>query len=144
VTSSSDEKLERAKALGAELALNYATMPDWQKQLRTAGPIDLVVDSSGGETLAKALDAVRPGGRIVVYGGTTGTATIKLFPLFWKHVTVLGTSMGSPQDFKAMLELFDRGLVPVIDRVVPMSDAVAAAQRLAQSNQFGKIVLRIE
>jgi NADPH:quinone reductase-like Zn-dependent oxidoreductase len=144
VTSSSDEKLERAKALGAELALNYATMPDWQKQLRTAGPIDLVVDSSGGETLAKALDAVRPGGRIVVYGGTTGTATIKLFPLFWKHVTVLGTSMGSPQDFKAMLEFFDRGLVPVIDRVVPMSDAVAAAQRLAQSNQFGKIVLRIE
>jgi zinc-binding alcohol dehydrogenase/oxidoreductase len=144
VSSGSDEKLERARALGADLAINYRTTPDWEKRLRMAESIDLVVDSSGGATLGKALDAVRPGGRIAVYGGTTGDATIKMFPLFWKHLTIAGTSMGSPQDFKAMLELFDAGLKPVIDRVFPMAEAVAAAQRIAQAKQFGKIVLRVD
>jgi zinc-binding alcohol dehydrogenase/oxidoreductase len=143
VTSSSDEKLERARALGADLAINYATNPDWAKLLRSTGPVDLVVDSSGGETLRKALDVVRPGGRIVLYGGTNGDATIKLFPLFWKHVTVLGTSMGSPQDFAAMLALFEAGLRPAIDRVFELSDAVEATRHLAAKNQFGKICLRV-
>jgi zinc-binding alcohol dehydrogenase/oxidoreductase len=144
VTSSSDAKLACAKALGADVALNYAATPDWHKALRAAGPIDLVVDSTGGETLGKALEAVRPGGRIAVYGRTTGDATLKLFSLFWKHVTILGTSMGSPWDFRAMLELFEQGLRPVVDRVYPMAEAAAAAQRLAAAEQFGKIVLRID
>jgi NADPH:quinone reductase-like Zn-dependent oxidoreductase len=145
VTSGSDEKLERAKALGADLGFNYTTAPDWHKRARAAAPIDLVVDSSGGETLAKAIDAVVPGGRIVVYGGTRGDATIKMFPLFWKHVSILGTSMGSPQDFAAMLALFESAeLKPAIDRVYPMSEAVAAAEAMASSAQFGKIVLDID
>jgi NADPH:quinone reductase-like Zn-dependent oxidoreductase len=144
VTSSSDEKLERAKALGADLAINYKTTPEWARIVRAAGPIDLVVDSSGGETLRKALDVVRPGGRIAIYGGTNGDATIKLFPLFWKHVTIFGTSMGSPQDFGAMLELFHKGLRPVVDRVFSLQDAAAAMQHLASADQFGKVVLRID
>ena len=145
VTSSSDAKLERAKALGADGTFNYKTMPDWHKQLRSLGPIDLVVDSSGGETLAKALDAVRPGGRIAIYGGTSGDARIKLFPLFWKHLTIVGTSMGSPQDFEAMLALVREGEIhPAIDRVFPLDEAVAAAERMAAAEQFGKVVLRVE
>ncbi|HEX3672104.1 MAG TPA: zinc-binding dehydrogenase [Candidatus Cybelea sp.] len=143
VTSSSEEKLERARALGADLAINYAATPEWHKLLRSTGPVDLVVDSSGGETLAKALDAVRPGGRIVIYGGTNGDATIKPFPLFWKHVTILGTSMGSPQDFAAMLELFEEGLRPAIDRVFTLDDGVAAFERLAVAGQFGKIIVSV-
>lgn len=142
-TSGSEEKLARARALGADVTLSYA-LPDWHKQARAAGPIDLVVDSSGGDTLAKALDAVVPGGRIVVYGATNGEATIKEFPLFWKHVSILGTSMGSPQDFAAMLARFDGSLKPAIDRVYPLADAAAAAQRMASSHQFGKIVLRVD
>ncbi|MBV8499899.1 MAG: zinc-binding dehydrogenase, partial [Candidatus Eremiobacteraeota bacterium] len=106
--------------------------------------IDLVVDSSGGDTLRKALDVIRPGGRIVVYGGTTGEATIRLFPLFWKHVSVLGTSMGSQEDFARMLEFFDDGLRPVVDRVFPLDDAVGAFEHLASANQFGKVVLGVE
>ncbi len=144
VTSSSDEKLRRATELGADVTINYATTSDWQKAARAAGPIDLVVDSSGGETFARALEAIRPGGRIVFYGGTTGDATIKMFPLFWKHVSVLGTSMGSPQDFAGMLALFDAGLRPAIDRVLPIDDARAAFERLAESSQFGKVVLRVD
>jgi zinc-binding alcohol dehydrogenase/oxidoreductase len=143
VTSGSDQKLERAKELGADLAFNYRTTPEWPKLLRSTGPIDLVVDSSGGETLRKALEVVRPGGRIVIYGGTNGDATIKLFPLFWKHLTIFGTSMGSPQDFASMLALFSGGLRPVVDRVFPLSEVVAAAQRLATSHQFGKVVLQL-
>ena len=107
------------------------------------GPFDLVVDSSGGDTLRAAIDLVRPGGRIVIYGGTRAEATIKLFPLFWKHVTVMGTSMGSPQDFAAMLGLFENGLRPVVDRVFALDEVVAAAQRLDEARQFGKVVLQI-
>ncbi|MBV9332673.1 MAG: zinc-binding dehydrogenase [Candidatus Eremiobacteraeota bacterium] len=143
VTSSSDEKLERARALGADLAINYADNPDWPRLLRSTGPVDLVVDSSGGDTLRNALDVVRPGGRIVVYGGTRGEATVKLFPLFWKHVSILGTSMGSPQDFAAMLRLFEDGLRPAIDRVYALDGGVAAFERLAAAHQFGKVVLTI-
>jgi zinc-binding alcohol dehydrogenase/oxidoreductase len=144
VTSSSDEKLERATALGADLAINYVTTPDWSKLLRSTAPADLIVDSSGGDTLRKALDVIRPGGRIVIYGGSNGDANIKMFPLFWKHVTILGTSMGSPQDFAAMLALFEAGLRPVIDRVFALSDAVQAVQHLGSGHQFGKICLRVE
>lgn len=145
VTSGSDEKLARAKELGADEVLNYRTTPDWHKELRAMGPIDLVVDSSGGDTLAKALDAVRPGGRIAIYGGTNGEAKIKMFPLFWKHVTIAGTSMGSPQDFRSMLRLFaDGALRPAIDRTFAMNDAGKAAERMASSSQFGKIVLDVD
>jgi zinc-binding alcohol dehydrogenase/oxidoreductase len=144
VTSSSEEKLQRARELGADLGINYATSPQWAKELRASGPFDLVVDSSGGDTLRAALDLVRPGGRIVVYGGTHGEATIKLFPLFWKHVTIMGTSMGGPSDFKKMLQLFDMGLHPVVDRVFALDEVVEAAERLDAGRQLGKIVLRID
>jgi zinc-binding alcohol dehydrogenase/oxidoreductase len=143
VTSGSDEKLERAKALGADVAINYRTTPDWHKQLKR-GEVDLVVDSSGGETLNKALGVVRPGGRVVIYGGTHGEATIRLFPVFWNHLDIRGTSMGSPMDFAAMLKLVaEKKIKPVVDHTYQMSDVVSAAERLAGSGQFGKVVLRI-
>jgi NADPH:quinone reductase-like Zn-dependent oxidoreductase len=142
VTSGSKEKLERARELGADVTIDYVENPDWNKQLKR-GEVDLVVDSSGGDTLALAIGVVRTGGRVVVYGGTRLEATIRLFPIFWNHLDIRGTSMGSPRDFAAMLEMFARGLRPAIDRVYPMDDAVAAAERMASSAQFGKIVLAI-
>ncbi|HXO18262.1 MAG TPA: zinc-binding dehydrogenase [Candidatus Dormibacteraeota bacterium] len=144
VTSSSDDKLRMAAALGADVTINYSSTPGWPRTLRADETIDLVVDSSGGETLRNAIDVVRPGGRIVVYGGTNGDATIKMFPLFWKHVSILGTSMGSPQDFAAMLRLFDGRLRPAVDRVFPLEEAGIAFRRLAESSQFGKVVVRVD
>ncbi|MGZ6160392.1 MAG: zinc-binding dehydrogenase [Vulcanimicrobiaceae bacterium] len=146
VTSGSDAKLERAKALGADVAINYRTTPDWHKAARqAAGSIDVVVDSAGGETFAKALTVIRPGGRAVTYGGTTGDATIKLFPVFWNHLSIYGTSMGSPSDFRGMLALFNEpSLRPIVDEVFPMHDVVDAAKRMHDAGQFGKIVLNIE
>lgn len=143
VTSGSDEKLQRARELGADETINYHATPDWHKAVKKMGAVDLVVDSSGGDTLAKAIGVVRPGGRVVVYGGTRGESTIRLFPLFWNHIDIRGTSMGSPADFLAMLALFDSGVRPAVDRVFAFDDVVEAAQRMASSEQFGKIVLRI-
>jgi zinc-binding alcohol dehydrogenase/oxidoreductase len=143
VTSGSEEKLERARALGADVTINYAENPDWHKALQR-GEVDLVVDSSGGDTLNKALSVVRPGGRVVLYGGTRLEATVRLFPIFWNHVDIRGTSMGSPQDFRGMLDFVnEHEIYPAIDCIYPMDDAVAAAERIARSDQFGKVVLTI-
>lgn len=144
VTSGSDEKLERARALGADVTLNYRTDPDWHKAARKAGSIDLAIDSAGGETFAKITTIVRWGGRIVTYGGTTGDAKIRMFPIFWDQLDIRGTSMGSPADFRAMLDFVSKHAIkPVIDRVYDMEDVIAAAKRMDDGEQFGKIVLRI-
>jgi NADPH:quinone reductase-like Zn-dependent oxidoreductase len=146
VTSGSDEKLERAKSFGADVAINYKTDPDWHKTARKAaggvGPT-LVVDSTGGDTLTKSLDIVAPGGRVVIYGGTRGDAKVRPFSIFWKHIDVLGTSMGSPSDFRAMLALFETGLKPAVDQTFAMDDVAVAAQRVLDGDQFGKVVLAI-
>jgi NADPH:quinone reductase-like Zn-dependent oxidoreductase len=146
VTSSNDAKLERARALGADVCINYATSENWSKEVRaqSGGGPTLVIDSVGGETFAKSLDIARPGARVVTYGGTTGDAKVRMFSIFWKQLDILGTSMGSPSDFRAMLELVaSTELVPAIDEVVPLGDVAAAAARVAAGQQFGKVVLRV-
>jgi NADPH:quinone reductase-like Zn-dependent oxidoreductase len=147
VTSGSDAKLERAKALGADVAINYKTDTDWHKTARKAaggtGPT-LAVDSTGGDTLTKVIDIAGAGGRVVIYGGTQGDAKVRPFSIFWKHLDILGTSMGSPSDFAGMLALFAGGLKPAVDRVFPMAEAAAAARHLLDGDQFGKVVLAID
>jgi zinc-binding alcohol dehydrogenase/oxidoreductase len=142
VTSGSEEKLERARALGADATIDYSD-PDWHKKIKR-GEVDLVVDSSGGDTLNKALGLLRPGGRAVLYGGTRLESTIRIFPIFWNHLDIRGTSMGSPADFRAMLDLLSTHQIrPAMDRVYAMDEAVAAAERMASAAQFGKIVMTI-
>ena len=111
VTSGSDEKLARARELGADGGFNYKTA-DWVKQVREAtegqGP-DLIIDGTGGETFDKALDAVRPGGRVVTYGATTGQVPeLTVRRIFWKQLNVLGSTMGAPDDFRSILALVTR------------------------------------
>jgi NADPH:quinone reductase-like Zn-dependent oxidoreductase len=146
VTSSSEAKLERARALGADVAINYATSESWSKDVRvqSGGGPTLVIDSVGGDTFAKALDIARPGARVVTYGGTTGDAKIRMFSVFWKQLDIMGTSMGSPEDFRALLDHVAHGtLEPAIDEVVDLADVPAAAQRVLDGKQFGKVVVRI-
>src|SRR5437660_3501077 len=144
VTSSSEEKLARAKAMGADVAINYKTSEKWDKE---AGAVDggpsLVVDSAGGDTLAKAINVTRYGGRVVIYGGTTGNTTIRPYSVFWRQLDVMGSSMGSPRDFAEMLALFDGSIKPAIDHVYPMDDVVAAAESVDKGAQFGKVLLAI-
>ncbi len=147
VTSGSDDKLERAQALGVTRGFNYKTT-DWVAAAREAtdghGP-DLIIDGTGGAPFGQAIDAVRPGGRVVTYGATLGpTPELLARRIFWKQLDVLGTTMGSPDDFHGMLSLFNSGdLHPVIDRVYPLDETEVALRRMEGADQFGKIVLRI-
>jgi NADPH:quinone reductase-like Zn-dependent oxidoreductase len=144
VTSSSRAKLERAKGLGADLAIDY-TSEDWEKIVleQTGGGADVIIDSVGKETWGKALRALRPGGRLVTFGATTGRETsVDIRQVFWNQISILGTTMGSPREFAAMLQLYEAGrLKPVVDSVFPLRDAPAAHRRMDEGQQFGKIVL---
>jgi zinc-binding alcohol dehydrogenase/oxidoreductase len=147
VVSGSDEKLARAAALGADAGFNYHHA-DWVKSVRAAsdgkGP-DVVIDSVGGDNFNQVLDAVRPGGRVVVYGSTLGPVpNMVLRRVFWKQLDVRGSTMGSPAEFAAMLALFGEGkLRPAVDRVFPLAEAGVAQAHMEDAAQFGKIVLDI-
>ncbi len=145
VTSGNEEKIERAKELGADGGANYK-MQDWGQMVVGMtdgdGP-DVVIDSVGGDTLAKCVDIIKPGGRIALYGATTGLPkTVDLRRIFWKQLDICGSTMGTQEEFAAMLKLYEDGdLKPVVDKVFPLADTAASHERMEQSGQFGKIVL---
>ncbi|MCI0419716.1 MAG: zinc-binding dehydrogenase [Acidobacteria bacterium] len=148
VTSGSDVKLDHARQIGAAGGANYRTQ-DWGKEILVLCEnrgLQAVIDSAGGETFEKALELVSPGGRVVTYGATTGPAKqIEIRRIFWKQLNVLGTTMGTAQEFEAALKFYDeKQLRPVIDQVFPLSEAAAAHRRMEEGGQFGKIVLKIE
>lgn len=145
VTSGSDRKIDRARSLGAEGGVNYRTQ-DWVKELRQMtggqGP-DVVVDSAGGEVFDNVLDLVRPGGRVVLFGATLGPAKeVMVRRIFWKQLTVLGSTMGTPEEFRKAVELYSSGgLQPVVDTVFPLAEVQEAHKRMEAGEQFGRIVL---
>jgi NADPH:quinone reductase-like Zn-dependent oxidoreductase len=145
VTSSSDEKLARASRLGADLAINHAT-GDVVAAVKeaTAGGADVIVDDVGEATWKRTLEAARAEARIVVCGATTGpNPPAALHRLWWKQLSILGSSMGTTEDFKGAYDLIAAGARPVVDRVFPLADAQAAHERLEAGEQFGKIILAI-
>jgi NADPH:quinone reductase-like Zn-dependent oxidoreductase len=146
VTSGSDAKLERARELGADAALNHDTddVPDTVKEL-TSGGAHVVVDHVGEATWQRSLASARADGRICVCGATSGpNPPAQLHRIWWKQLTIYGSTMGSRTDFEAVFELVTSGrVVPVIDRVFPLAEAAAAHERLEAGEQLGKIVLRI-
>lgn len=145
VTSGSDEKIQTAIDLGAQGGVNYHDV-DWLEKLKKmSGGFDLIIDSAGGKQFAQLPKLCNAGGRIVIYGGSLGYID-KLSPqiIFWRQISILGTSMGSPKDFKAMLNFVtDHKIIPMIDSIVQFDKANEALTRLASNKQFGKIVLSI-
>jgi NADPH:quinone reductase-like Zn-dependent oxidoreductase len=146
VTSGSKEKLERARELGADAALNHDEddVPAAVEEL-TSGGAHVVVDHVGEATWQRSLGAARADGRICVCGATSGpNPPAQLHRIWWKQLTVYGSTMGSRTDFEAVYELVASGrAVPVIDHVFPLAEAAAAHERLEAGEQLGKIVLRI-
>jgi NADPH:quinone reductase-like Zn-dependent oxidoreductase len=145
VTSGSDEKIEFAKGLGAEGGMNY-NVENWGKELRSmTGSVDLSVDSIGGEVFDTLLSIAKPGGRIVTFGATAGPVPKVVMPkVFLKQIDILGTAMGSPPEFAAMLELYEKhDLKPVINETFELKDAAAAQKHMEEGAGIGKIVLRI-
>jgi NADPH:quinone reductase-like Zn-dependent oxidoreductase len=145
VTSGSEKKIAMAKRYGAADGVTYQASGWSRALLEIIGRRpDVIVDGAGGDTFAHALDLVKPGGRIVTYGATRGpVSNLEVRRVFWKQIDIHGSTMGTPQDFKQMLEVYAKGLRPIVDSVLPFEDVAHAHARLERAEQFGKIVLRI-
>jgi zinc-binding alcohol dehydrogenase/oxidoreductase len=146
VTSSSADKLSRARAMGAAGGVNYREV-GWGTALQTAagGLFDVVMDSAGGEGFGQLVELTKPGGRIVFFGATTGNPPgLDLRKCFFRQINLFGTTMGAPADFAGMTAFVARHkIVPVVDRVFPLAGAEQALRHMEASAQFGKIVLTI-
>lgn len=147
VTSSSDEKLERVRRLGAVDGLNYRTRPDWDVAVREATGgrgVDHVVEIGGADTLAKSLSCVRLGGRISMIGFRSGTSDINPAPILRQMVTVQGIYVGSREMFEAMNRAIAlHALEPVIDKVFPFEDTVAAYRYFNSRAHVGKVCVQL-
>lgn len=146
VTSSSDAKLAHALEFGADQCVNYATNPcvsDAVRDLTGGRGVDVVLDAVGAATWQTNFQAVRRGGRIVHCGITTGAqAQVNISTLYWNHLTVMGSTMGSVEEFRSLLDAVATArLKPVLDSIHPMDRVVEATERMEQGGQFGKIVL---
>ncbi|MEM1328601.1 MAG: zinc-binding dehydrogenase [Bacteroidota bacterium] len=145
VTSSSAEKIEKAKKLGAGGGFLYTKKDWWKGLMEEVGGVDVVIDSAAGDGFANFAKICNPAGRICFYGGTRGKIN-NLNPqlVFWKQLTIMGSTMGSDEEFAAMVDFVDQHkITPVIDRVFELSDARAAFEYMDSGGQSGKIVLRM-
>lgn len=145
VTSGSPKKIEEAIALGAQGGVNYKDA-DWHKQLKAqvkAG-FDVIIDSAGGDGFRHFLDLAAPAARIVFYGGTRGTFSVSPQKVFWKQLSLLGSTMGSRQEFEQLLEFVNQHHIePVVDSVWPLAKGSEALAHMDAGAQLGKIVLRL-
>ena len=148
ITSSNEEKLARARALGADETINYRSTPDWEKEVyRLTGEsgVDQVVEVGGAGTFVKSLRSIRPGGQVHIIGGVSGfTADVPLAEIIRKLVLVRGIYVGSRAMFEAMNRAVNLHLTkPVIDRVFKLADVPAAYQYQQSGQHFGKVVIAV-
>jgi zinc-binding alcohol dehydrogenase/oxidoreductase len=144
VTSGSVEKLDKAMAMGAMGGANYRE-GGWVEKLKSlAGAFDVIIDGAAGDGLNDLLDLAAPGGRVVLYGATRGNpAQVVGRRIYWKQLNVLGSTMGSPEDFAGMIDFVGRHEIrPVVDRVFGLAQGEAAFRWMDEGKQFGKIVVR--
>jgi zinc-binding alcohol dehydrogenase/oxidoreductase len=144
VTSGSVDKLDKAMAMGAMGGANYRE-EGWVERLKSlAGAFDVIMDGAAGDGLNDLLDLAAPGGRVVLYGATRGNpAQVMARRIFWKQLNVLGSTMGSPDDFTGMVEFVERHKIrPVVDRVFGLAQVEAAFRWMEEGKQFGKIVVQ--
>jgi zinc-binding alcohol dehydrogenase/oxidoreductase len=145
VTSGSDEKIARAVKLGAKGGFRYDREGWASAAVKEAGAFNVVIDSAGGPGFGELLDLTAPGGRIAFFGATRGSVPeLVLRKIFWKQISVLGTTMGSPADWSAMLEFVARhGIKPVISDLLPLERATEGFDQMERGGGFGKVVVRI-
>jgi zinc-binding alcohol dehydrogenase/oxidoreductase len=145
VTSGSDEKIAKAKQMGALGGFNYND-PEWAaKAQKETGGFDIIIDSAGGPQFSKFIELALPGGRIVNFGRTAGNISdVSTRLLYWKQLSIHGTTMGTRDEFLSMLDFLEsRNIKPVMDQTFPLSKVKEAFERMKQGNHFGKIILEI-
>jgi NADPH:quinone reductase-like Zn-dependent oxidoreductase len=147
VTSGSDEKLERAKALGAEHGINHRrkNFAEEVQRLTDNRGVDVVLDSVAGEIWQKSLHSLVHGGRLVTCGATAGSEpNDDVNTMVSKELRIYGSTLGSREDFRQLLSFLDATQIhPIIDRKFPLSEARDAQERMEEARQFGKILLQI-
>jgi NADPH:quinone reductase-like Zn-dependent oxidoreductase len=144
--TSTEEKMKKARELGADVVLNYREDPQWSRtiyKMTNRRGVDVVVDNVGQATITQSMRVVVRGGRIVIVGNTSGPhAEIDIRYIFGKQISLIGSTMGNHQDFREVMGLIWSGeLSPVVDRVMPLSEGVKAFEILESGEKFGKIVL---
>jgi NADPH:quinone reductase-like Zn-dependent oxidoreductase len=147
VTSGSQDKIDKAKELGAADGFNYKEENWFLKARESTGGFDVVLDSASGKGFGNLIETAKPGGRIVFFGGTDGPiGNIIPSKVYWRNLSILGTTMGTLQDFASMLAFTSQHHIkPVIDRVYPsLSSINQAFEHMHEGKQFGKIVLKID
>jgi zinc-binding alcohol dehydrogenase/oxidoreductase len=144
VTSSSSDKIQRAGGLGSRGGFNYL-QADWKAQALKAGPFDVIIDSAGGADFDALLDLAAPGGRLAFFGATRGNPPgLPLRKVFWRQLSLLGSTMGSPSDWAAMTAFVALHRIrPVISEVFSLDEVSAAFALMERGGQFGKIVIRM-
>lgn len=145
-TASSEEKLAKARELGADQTINY-TRDDWPKEVRRLTDrkgVDVVVEHTGAETWPGSIAALKNNGRLVTCGATSGfDARTDLRQVFYRHLTLLGSFMGSKAEFLEALKFVTAGKIrAIVDRVLPLSEAREAHELIESRGQFGKVILR--
>lgn len=142
-SSSSPEKLKKAKAMGVHFGLNYLDHNWISKALKDTTGFDLIIDGAVGDTLNHLIQVAKPGGRIVFYGATLGNpGKLEARKIFWNQLKIMGTTMGSDEDFKNMVSLVCKKKIhPVVDQVFKFGEAQKAFDRMRDGQQMGKIVL---
>jgi NADPH:quinone reductase-like Zn-dependent oxidoreductase len=148
VTSSSNKKLEKARALGADETINYVENPEFHKEvfrITDGRGVDVVFDSVGEATWNKSLSSLRKGGKLVTCGATSGSnAVTSVNRVFWRQLEILGSTMASRAELRDVLKLVWQGkLKPIVDRILPLEQAKVAHEILERGEQFGKVVLRV-
>jgi NADPH:quinone reductase-like Zn-dependent oxidoreductase len=147
VTSSSDDKLKKAQKMGADHIINYKNkdVSAAVRDITVGRGVDIAFDTVGAATMPVNFAAVRRGGKIVICGVTTGPkAEFNLQSLYWNQISILGSTMGSDDDFLKMLSAVGAAKIkPVFDSVFPLAEVRDAMKKMETGAQFGKIVLKI-
>lgn len=144
ITSGSKEKVIKWKALGVKEGYNYKETDWFKKAMQQTGGFDLVIDSAGGDQINTFLKIMRPAGKIVFYGATTGLpASLDLHRMFWNQITLQGSTMGNDEEFHAMLQFVEKNKIkPIIDSMRPLDEVIAALDLMKSATQLGKIIIK--
>jgi NADPH:quinone reductase-like Zn-dependent oxidoreductase len=146
VSSGSEQKIAWARSMGAIDGVDYHEDNCYKELSRKVGGFDVIIDSSGGDTLNELLGSLKPGGRYVFYGATrlNPSQGLEMAKLFFRQIRIQGTSMGTPDEFKAMLEFTEHhGIHPAVHKIFALDAIVEAHQLMEKSAQTGKILIKI-
>lgn len=145
VTSSKEDVIEHCKNLGANGGANYTEKDAVKMLAKSTGGFDVIIDSACGDGMNELIATLKPAGKFVFYGATKGLPKdLNMRPIFWNHLQLLGSTMGSDEDFGKMIDLCNEYQIkPILDKTFDVAEAVAAFDRMKNSEQFGKIIVKL-